>query len=205
MAAVGGLARAMGSVLFPPACPACGAPGAAPCRRCLEQVEPAGLLDLPDAASLDAVVALMWFEGVAAKLVTAIKYGNRRDALEPLAAALSRLVAWDPDCVTWVPTTAARRRSRGFDHAQLIARAVALRLGVPSRPLLVRQDAGAQTGRSRAERLRGARFDARAPSPAGVLVVDDVCTTGASLEAAASALRGAGAREVGGAVLAATP
>lgn len=205
MAAVGGMARVIGSVLFPPSCPACGMQGTAPCRRCLEQLQPAGLLDLPDAPSLDEVVALMWFEGVATRLVTAIKYGNRRDALLPLAGALARLVEREPDCVTWVPTTSERRRSRGFDHAQLIAEVVAARIGAPCRALLVRHDRGAQTGRSRAERLRGARFGALAPAPPSVLVVDDVCTTGASLAAAASALRSSGAEVVAGAVLAATP
>jgi len=197
--------RGLGSILFPVCCPGCGTRGSAPCRRCLEQLEPAGLLDLPGVHSLDAVVALMWFEGVAAKLVTAIKYANRRDALEALAGALARLVAWRPDAVTWIPTTPAHRRSRGFDHAQLIAAAVASNLDAPCMPLLVRFDEGSQTGRSREERLGAARFEALRHPPPAVLVVDDVCTTGASLGAAAAALRSAGAVEVGGAALAATP
>jgi predicted amidophosphoribosyltransferase len=205
MSSVASVASMIGSVLFPVSCPGCGTRGSAPCRRCLEQLEPAGLLELGDLGSLDAVVSLMRFEGVAAKLVTAIKYANRRDALQPLAGALARLVAWRPDVVTWVPTTAGRRRTRGFDHAELIASAVASHLGAPCAGLLARRDAGSQTGRSREERLESARFEPLSAVPPAVLVVDDVCTTGASLRAAAEALRSAGATEVGGATLAATP
>jgi predicted amidophosphoribosyltransferase len=112
-----------------------------------------------------------------------------------------------PDVVTWVPTSPARRRSRGFDQAELLARRVARRLDIAARPLLV-HDAGApQTGRSAAERRIGPPLAVRrhARVPPHVLLVDDVVTTGATLSAAARALRRAGATQVSAVAAARTP
>jgi predicted amidophosphoribosyltransferase len=102
------------------------------------------------------------------------------------------------DVVTWAPTTPARRRERGFDHAELLAKAVARRLHKPARRLLRRLPGPAQTGRSLEERRRAPALEAtgRAPLPRRVLLVDDVVTTGATVSAAARALRGVGAAEV---------
>jgi predicted amidophosphoribosyltransferase len=147
------------------------------------------------------------FDGTGRRLVLALKYANGRTLVKPIARAMARLVPQGSvDVVTWAPTSRARRRERGYDQAELLARAIAWRLGLPCRRLLVRAgDARPQTGRSRAERLAGPSFTARGRTGRRVLVVDDVVTTGATLRNAASVLRRAGASQVRCIAAAATP
>jgi len=196
-------------VLLPTTCPGCGARGPAPCPRCTAELRRAPALAVPP--SLDTCTALLAYEGVGRELVARLKYRNARAAAGFLATAMAALVdPGDVDVVTWAPTTAARRRRRGFDQAALLARLVARRMGRPCRPLLVRPPGPPQTGRAGAARRlpRGfeARTSARRRRPrARVLLVDDVVTTGATMTAAARALRAAGATAVHGLAAARTP
>jgi predicted amidophosphoribosyltransferase len=154
-------------------------------------------------------VAAFAYEGAVREALARVKYRNARSALPPLAAALvGRLQEHGGgpiDVVTWPPTTAVRRRQRGFDQAEHLARAVGRGLEVPARPCLARRAGPSQTGRSAEERRQGPMFVPEVVAGLGVLVVDDVATTGATLEAAARALRSAGARRVAGATVARTP
>ncbi len=154
---------------------------------------------------LDTCAALLAYEGVGRELVARLKYRNARAAAGFLAGAMAALVdAGEVDVVTWAPTTAARRRRRGFDQAALLARLVARRMGRPCRPLLTRPSGPPQTGRPGAARRLPRAFAAR-PSCGRVLLVDDVVTTGATMTAAARALRAAGATQVHGLAAARTP
>ena len=184
-------------------CPVCRTAGPAPCRRCISELRSPPSLPLP--LGVDAAVALFAYDGVGATMITRLKYANHRDALVTLAGALAEAARVDGpyDLVTWVPTTADRRAKRGFDQAELLARTVGRRLGVAVRATLRRTDLGHQTGRVRSERA-AVSFDPRRSVGESVLVVDDVRTSGASLAAAASALRQGGAVRVCGATLAAT-
>lgn len=158
------------------------------------------------------VIAAVPFVGRARDVVVNLKYRNRRQVAHHLAGlVVNRLVASglhgsDLDVVTWAPTSGARRRARGFDQAEVIARRVALQLGVPCRRLLERDGRVPQTGQSRATRLHGPVFrSAPAARDRRVLVIDDVVTTGATLRSAAAALRAAGAADVVKAAVATTP
>ncbi len=178
-------------------CPICGARGSAPCRECLERLRPAPAL--PPPLGVDICLALLSYEGAGRELVARLKYRNHRGVVGGLAAAMAALVgdAGAIDVVTWAPTTRERRRERGFDQAELLARSVARRLRRPSLGLLHRAPGPAQTGRSLAERRCGPRFQVRRRLPGwSVLVVDDVVTSGATASAAAWELRRAGSTRV---------
>jgi predicted amidophosphoribosyltransferase len=157
----------------------------------------------PGLASCRAVIA--YDEGARRELV-GLKNRGERHRVTRWADALARLVPEEPGLVvTWAPTSDPRRRRRGFDHAELLARAVARRRGLRVARLLRRRPGAAQAGRPAAERQHGPVFVARRRGAAPVLVVDDVCTTGATLRAAAQVLLEAGAPRVHGLVVARAP
>jgi predicted amidophosphoribosyltransferase len=161
---------------------------------------------LPPPAGVDGCAAVLAYEGVGRELVARLKYRNARSVVPFLVREMAALVGPEPfDVVTWVPTTPARRRRRGFDQAEVLARAVARRLRTPCRGLLSRRPGPSQTGRSLAERRHGPVFAARPGVPARVLLVDDVVTSGATASAAARSVRGSGARQVHVVVAARTP
>lgn len=194
-------------MLWPTACAACGTRGPSPCPTCARLLRPAG--PCPPVPGLDGCRALLAYEGAGRALVTGLKYRNDRAALGWLADRMAALLTPPAGTVvTWAPTTAARRRRRGYDQAELLAAAVARRWGVPCRGLLdrpVRRRGDAQTGASAAQRRAGPRVVARGLVRGPVVVVDDVTTTGATLRAAALALRARGAPVVVGLTAARTP
>jgi predicted amidophosphoribosyltransferase len=191
---------------FPESCARCGVPGRSPCPACTRALRPAPAAPVPH--GLDSLGALVAYDDAARPLVVAVKYRNARSSLRTLAPAVASLAPrlGADAVVTWAPTTGARRRARGFDQARVLAELLGRRLGRPVVGLLSRTGRAHQTGQGRASRLAGPTFvAARRRVPAEVVVVDDVCTTGATLSAAAAALRVAGAQEVHGLVLARTP
>ena len=135
-----------------------------------------------------------------------LKNRDERSRVTELALAMARLVPPVPGLtVTWAPTSPARRRGRGFDQAELLARAVARRAGLPVARLLSRAPVAPQAGLDAGARRSNPAFRLARRWPGPVLLVDDVATTGATLSAAARALRAAGATEVHGLVVARAP
>ncbi|MEA2685370.1 MAG: hypothetical protein QOE93_565 [Actinomycetota bacterium] len=183
----------------------CGALGDAPCPGCAAGLRRAPAL--PPPTNVDTCLALLAYEGGGRELVARLKYRNARSSVPFLARAMADLAAavGPVDVVTWAPTTAARRRGRGFDQAELLARPVARRLDVPCRRLLLRPPGKPQTGQALDARRAGPTFVAIRPAPTRVLLVDDVVTSGATVAAAARALRTAGATRIHVVAAARTP
>ena len=150
------------------------------------------------------------YETAAKAAVHRLKYERARAAADCLALAMAMRLPSLP-LSSWVivhaPTVPARVRVRGYDQAQLVARALGRSLHFPVAAALVRQTNQRQVGQSgvtRRKQMAGA-FGVDQPSVVknkDILLIDDVLTTGATLEAAAAALRQAGARRVAAAVFA---
>jgi predicted amidophosphoribosyltransferase len=145
----------------------------------------------------------MAYDGVARQLVAALKF---RGAL-PVAALMAAHVAANlpadvreggPAALVPVPPQPSRRRRRGFDPAGELTVALVPRLGLPTCACLRRRDRESQLGATRAQRRRAGRLtiELRAPPPERALLIDDVHTTGATLDACARVLRGSGCQEV---------
>jgi ComF family protein len=134
-------------------------------------------------------------------LIKKLKFERSRSAADVAARLLlSRAVLPpDVDIVTAVPIAPSRYRERGYNQAELIAKRVAVQLGLPYRSLLGRENADHQIGRGRQERLehiQGAFFATGRLAGRRVLIVDDVMTTGATLAECAVVLGQAGAEAV---------
>jgi predicted amidophosphoribosyltransferase len=183
--------------LFPPACVACDAPGVALCARCAPA--PQAVVRF----ALDGIPAhaLGPYEGALREAIVAMKRGER-DPLDAFAALLDRLTIVAP--LIPLPTSRGRVAQRGFDQAVQLARRVAQRRALPLvEPL--RKHGRPQEGRGRRARLAAAgRFRLRpgVALPATATLLDDVCTTGATLRDAAATLRAAGVAVTGIVVLA---
>lgn len=182
-------------------CPVCGATGAVPCAACRAQFSAAGRV--PATAGVDWCAALLSYTGPGRELVARAKYRNQRAGLAWLAQGMAGLVADQPvDLITWAPANPAHVRSRGFDHGELLARAVGRQVGRPVVGLVRRGHGAPLTGQSAGHRYGGPPLSARHTDRAyplcgaTVLLIDDVITTGATLATVAARVREMGATRV---------
>jgi predicted amidophosphoribosyltransferase len=191
--------RRLLDVLVPPACLVCRTPGDALCRACR-----AGLpwlrADPVRGTAVERAWAAMAHDGTARTLVHALKLRGLTAAADLMAAQIAAGAPADllaDRTLVPVPGNPHKRRARGFDPAELIAGALGRRAGLPVRVVL-RADrrAAAQVGAGRQQRLRRGRVDVVGRAPERVMLVDDVCTTGATLDACARALKHAGSASV---------
>lgn len=208
------LAGAAEALLFPATCGGCGRLGTWLCDGCRAALRPIPWqwgLALPEMGlEIDAAYV---FDGVVRRSIHHFKYRGEYQRGRFLGSLLADYAESSvgpggrPDLVLPVPLHRRRQRERGFNQAEILAEAVAARLGVPlGRGLLRVVETRQQVGLSFAERqqnVAGAfRCEGDSLRDAAILLVDDVVTTGATMAAAARALRAVGAARVAGLALA---
>jgi ComF family protein len=194
-------------LIFPPACAGCGQRGSTWCGSCARALRREPVKSL----AWIPLVAAAAYQGGWQRAIHTFKYRPRPQLAGTLAAPLADAVRRSGirlNGLTFVPLHPARRRERGFNQSQRLAQALGAGLGLPVIDGLTRlRHTRPQVGLSQEERrrnLQGAfRWSTHAPPPANLGLVDDVATTGATLEAAAGALEAAGARPAAILVLAA--
>jgi ComF family protein len=200
------LGRAALDLIYPPRCAGCGrldTPWCADCQRRLDQTE--GMLRLDAPPPLTASAAAGWHEGLARDAVHALKFEACRPMAEVLGermAATLRAQAWPADLLIPVPLHATRLKERGYNQAEWLAEAVASRSGLECVPhaLVRNRSTPHQVGAGAAERRANM---VGAFEPAGnalqgrrIILLDDVFTTGATLQACAQAALFGGALSV---------
>jgi ComF family protein len=180
--------------LAPGGCPCCALalPKASVCGRCL--VRPPGY---------DATLAALDYRFPADVLIHALKFGGELALAPLLGRLLAARVAGEPpvDCLVPVPLSREKLRERGYNQAVEIGRTLSAATGTPLASALCERtiDTPPQSALPLAERtrnVRGAFRCARSVAGARIAVVDDVMTTGATLDELASVLKGAGAVRV---------
>ena len=204
-------------LLLPPACAGCGRSGALLCSDCLSRLRPPfdvrDRFVAPDTGIVvgDALLlaaAAFAYEGPMRRALWALKYSGASRLAPALAdAALpvlrSLLLVVGPAAVLVpVPLHADRRAARGYNQAEVLGRGLARRSRLPISSVLERTRPTTKQHRlnrvARLANLRGAFAVVSCPPPATVILVDDIITTNATLEACASVLRDAGCDAVYG-------
>lgn len=205
------------ALLAPHCCSGCGVEGAVVCRACATALPTAGeicyrclevslegvacqkcLPTLP----FGAVQAATDYFGLSRQLVRILKFHHAAAAARPMARLMAPLLAGYPDAYLLpVPTATTRVRQRGYDQAKLLTKELAALSGLPRLDCLARLSQAHQVGAARQQRLlqmRGAfRIkNTRLIPGAHIILIDDVLTTGATLEAAARTLLQSGAARV---------
>jgi ComF family protein len=221
-------AHALLGLLFPPRCAVCQSSPGWLCETCLQEIEfirpPfCPLCGQPTRTSrlcpscertpprVDGIRAVGYLEGTLQTAIHRFKYSNVR----PLAAPLGKLAGEyltgsgiPADVVHPVPLHSRRLRERGYNQAALLAKEIGASVGLPmiGGVLLRTKSTVPQVGLNAAQRRENVQdaFQCADRSLTGrrVLLVDDVCTTGATLDACSDALREGGAKLVWGLVLA---
>lgn len=198
------------NLLFPPKCPFCrrilDSPGV--CDTCRKE--------LPWTEEHEAVregtdslrcAAPLWYEGKVREAILRLKFYGAAATAETLGALMAQCAAehlsGEFDLVTWVPVSRKRRWKRGYDQAELLARAVCRAWGVKPAALLRKtMDNPAQSGLKEDAARRANVLGVYEMRPGAevsgrrVLLIDDVCTTGATLTECSKVLREAGADAV---------
>jgi competence protein ComFC len=215
-------------ILFPSRCAGCGLRGIELCDRCISTIRPLGpdscpICGLPSKLGglcmaclrregyLSGIRSACIYEGVARKAIHHFKYRHRRTLADTLARLLDDELQRKPlkvDLLVPVPLHPKRLAERGYNQATLLTERLSERLGIPMLDCLARTKETVSQAKlkaaARRANVRGIFQCVQGTSLNGqrVGVVDDVCTTGATLEDCARALKEAGGGPIWGIVVA---
>ena len=160
-------------------------------------------------SSLSHVWVRAQYSETAKELIYKIKFARAQAAAKIIAQLLDEVVLDMPKdtLVTYVPTATSRVRFRGYDQSKLIAKYFAKSHGLKCTTLLVRHGQARQVGSDRKHRIMQAEANYTVAKAAlvknhRILIIDDIVTTGATLESISRLLKKAGAKSVSGAVFA---
>ena len=160
---------------------------------------------------MDSVWVCGVYQGLLKQLIHSYKFLHKRDASKDLVRIMdAALPAIHPDTIVVnVPTASSRVRERGFDHGALLAKAFAYKRGLLYLPCLARSGQARQLGLSRVDRLQNINGlvhikSGQRTKGANFVIIDDVVTTGASINEAAKILKRSGAVSVNAATIAQT-
>lgn len=197
-------------LLFPPKCPFCRhvVDRVGVCKACEKALpwaeEETGL---HKGAGGLVCAAPLFYEGVVREALLRLKFHGESHLAKPLGGLIARCAAerfsGEFDAVTWVPVGPKRRRERGYDQARLLAEAACRTWEMkPERLLEKNGDNPAQSGLADSDARRANVLGMYAVPPAvrtegrRILLIDDICTTGATLTECVRTLKDAGAASV---------
>lgn len=202
------------SVFFPNVCPFCGRVVGAReyyCEPCFEML-PKICRELSPPENVSRLLACCWYGGIARDAVHMLKFGCLIYPADTFALMMSEMLQdVKADALVPVPSGIQSVEKRGFSPAEVIAKRVSIRLGIPiENALAASLDKTEQKTLSRKSRIQNARksfftingSDIKAKR---LLLIDDVTTTGSTLSVLAELLLNAGAADVSAAVFAKVP
>lgn len=162
--------------------------------------------------SFDTAYACFTYLGDCKMIVHRLKYGNKRYLAKFLSVFMvDRYMATpqNAEVITWVSMHPSKLKKRGYDQAELLAKETALRLGLPCEQLVecvkLHKNFAQLGADERREEARSAFTCTSQVKGKRILVIDDVLTTGSTMDAVAHVLKKAGAKEVVGLTLCSTP
>jgi ComF family protein len=198
------LGEALLDLIFPPRCVGCNRPGSLLCETCQAKLHvPAPMVNPRGALSERRATAD--FEGAIQQAIHRLKYENQPRLAVPLAARLAdeyQRSGWKATLITAAPMHEARLKQRGYNQAAILASHLARRIAIPFHPEAISRtrDTRAQVGLNYKDRQNNVAdaftADSAVCAEQYIVIVDDVYTTGATLDACAAALRAAGAADV---------
>ena len=196
------------NLLFPPKCPFCGkvqdVPGICPdCDKDLPWIP--GAEALREGPGGLRCAGAVWYEKTVRDALLRLKFQGASEIAEPLGELIARCAAeqfgGEFDTVTWVPVSKKRLRKRGYDQSELLARSACRFWDIrPVRLLEKKVDNPAQSGihdgAARRANVLGVYEAVGDVAGKRILLIDDICTTGATLIECTRVLEDAGAEQV---------